>query len=88
MRSDNPEALKRYGFEVDVWDPYSFYLGCVQLVMRDKHELIGVADPRRDGAAGGPTRRAMKTVSSQSAKAARKAKTPAATQTAKKVIQK
>jgi gamma-glutamyltranspeptidase/glutathione hydrolase len=88
MRSDIPEALKRYGFDVDVRDPYSFYLGCVQLVMRDKHELIGVADPRRDGAAGGPTRRAMKTVSSHSAKAARQAKTPAATQTAKKVIQK
>ena len=32
---------------------YSFYIGCVQLVMRDKRGLIGVADPRRDGAAGG-----------------------------------
>ena len=57
MRDDLPPALERRGFTVDVREPFSFYLGCVQLVMRDRKELIGVADPRRDGAAGGPPRR-------------------------------
>lgn len=55
MRNDIPDALRRYGFHLDLRDPYSFYMGCVQLVMREKGELLGVADPRRDGAAGGPT---------------------------------
>ncbi len=35
-------------------DPYSFYMGCVQLVMRTREGLVGIADPRRDGAAAGP----------------------------------
>jgi gamma-glutamyltranspeptidase/glutathione hydrolase len=56
MRNDIPETLARYGFEVEERDPYSFYLGCVQLVIREKDEYIGVADPRRDGSAGGPAR--------------------------------
>jgi gamma-glutamyltranspeptidase/glutathione hydrolase len=55
MRDDIPETLRRYGFEVDERDAYSFYMGCVQLVMRERDEFIGVADPRRDGAAAGPT---------------------------------
>jgi gamma-glutamyltranspeptidase/glutathione hydrolase len=54
MRSDLPAALERLGFTVDLREPYSFYLGCVQLVARGRSELIGVADPRRDGSAGGP----------------------------------
>ena len=54
MRSDIPVALEHHGFRVDVRDPYSFYLGCVQLVMRNGDKFIGVADPRRDGSAGGP----------------------------------
>ncbi|MGD2109430.1 MAG: gamma-glutamyltransferase [Phycisphaerae bacterium] len=54
MRSDIIKALERNGFEIDVRDPYSFYLGCVQLVTRDGDALVGVADPRRDGSAGGP----------------------------------
>ncbi len=54
MRSDIPPMLKRRGFEVDERDPYSFYMGCVQMVLREGEELIGVADPRRDGSAGGP----------------------------------
>ncbi len=54
MRSDIARALERAGFTVDPREAYSFYLGCVQLVMRDGDELIGVADPRRDGAAKGP----------------------------------
>jgi gamma-glutamyltranspeptidase/glutathione hydrolase len=56
MREDIPEALESHGFRVDRRDPHSFYLGCVQLVMREKGEFIGVADPRRDGAARGPRR--------------------------------
>ena len=54
MRDDIPTALSSAGFEVDVRDPYSFYLGCVALALRDGDEFIGVADPRRDGAAKGP----------------------------------
>jgi gamma-glutamyltranspeptidase/glutathione hydrolase len=55
MRDDIPRALGAHGFEVDERDPYSFYMGCVQLVMRGaRGELTGVADPRRDGSAGGP----------------------------------
>jgi gamma-glutamyltranspeptidase/glutathione hydrolase len=54
LRDDVPDRLKRYGFAIDERDPYSFYLGCVQLVLREKDEFIGVADPRRDGSASGP----------------------------------
>ena len=54
MRDDIPAALERRGFSVRVRDPYSFYLGCVQLVLHENKTFIGVADPRRDGAAAGP----------------------------------
>jgi gamma-glutamyltranspeptidase/glutathione hydrolase len=54
MRDDIPRLLKKYGFSIDPRNAYSFYLGSVQLVMQDKKEFIGVADPRRDGSAGGP----------------------------------
>lgn len=55
MRDDIPRVLERHGFTIDERDPYSFYLGSVQLVMRiGRNEFMGVADPRRDGSAGGP----------------------------------
>ena len=54
MRDDLPEAFEKRGFTIDRREPFSFYLGCIQLVVRDRHELIGVADPRRDGSAAGP----------------------------------
>ncbi len=54
MRDDIPRLLGRHGFDIDIRDPYSFYLGCVQLVLRENGEFLGVADPRRDGSAGGP----------------------------------
>jgi gamma-glutamyltranspeptidase/glutathione hydrolase len=73
MRNDVPRALSRYGFQVDVRDPYSFYLGCVQLVMRERDEFVGVADPRRDGAASGPAKGASSKMASNKAKAARRA---------------
>ena len=56
LRDDIPRALERRGFTIRRRDPYSFYLGCVQLVVRDGKTFLGVADPRRDGAAGGPER--------------------------------
>ena len=56
MRDDIPDALTKRGFEVDRRDPYSFYLGCVQMVLREGKEFIGVADPRRDGSARGATK--------------------------------
>jgi gamma-glutamyltranspeptidase/glutathione hydrolase len=54
MSDEIPLLLERRGFEVDRREPYSFYLGCVQLVLRENGRLVGIADPRRDGAAGGP----------------------------------
>lgn len=55
MRTDIQQALVRRGFTLDVRDPWSFYLGCVALAVRDRSGLMGVADPRRDGSAGGPS---------------------------------
>ena len=55
MRDDIPRFLERRGFDIDVRKPLSFYLGCVQLVVREGKKFIGVADPRRDGAANGVT---------------------------------
>lgn len=54
FRDDIPRTLERRGFEIDARAPFSFYLGCVQLVLRDRSGFTGVADPRRDGSAGGP----------------------------------
>lgn len=53
MRSDIPAFLEKYGFSIDIREPMSFYLGCVQMVQRENEEFIGVADPRRDGSAKG-----------------------------------
>ena len=55
FRDDIPRELERRGYTVDARDPFSFYMGCVQMVLRDKRGYIGVADPRRDGSAAGPT---------------------------------
>lgn len=54
FRDDFPAALESRGFQVDARDPFSFYLGSVQLAMRERKGFTGVADPRRDGSAGGP----------------------------------
>ncbi len=56
MRSDIPVALERHGFTIDPREAYSFYLGCIQLVLREGNQFVGVADPRRDGSARGPDR--------------------------------
>jgi gamma-glutamyltranspeptidase/glutathione hydrolase len=50
------DALKDAGFEIDSREPFSFYLGCVQLVVREDDLITGVADPRRDGSVGKPRR--------------------------------
>ena len=54
VETDVLTALDDAGFELNRRDAYSFYMGCVQMVMNDRGRLIGVADPRRDGAASGP----------------------------------
>ena len=54
MRDDIPDILKSKGFKIDIREPMSFYLGCVQMVLAENNEFIGVADPRRDGSARGP----------------------------------
>ncbi len=56
MADDIPEILARHGFEIKEREDYSFYLGCVQLVLHEARRWIGVADPRRDGSAAGPRR--------------------------------
>lgn len=56
MRDDIPRSLARRGFTLDPREAHSFYLGCVQLVVRQEREFVGVADLRRDGSAGGPER--------------------------------
>ncbi len=55
MSSQIPVALTQAGFGVDRREAYSFYMGCVQAVLRQGDSLVGVADPRRDGAAAGPS---------------------------------
>jgi gamma-glutamyltranspeptidase/glutathione hydrolase len=54
MRDDIPEMLSSRGFQIDIREPMSFYLGCIQMVLKEGSEFIGVADPRRDGSAAGP----------------------------------
>jgi gamma-glutamyltranspeptidase/glutathione hydrolase len=54
FRDDIPRLLADRGYEIDERDAYSFYLGCVQMVLRERGGFTGVADPRRDGSAGGP----------------------------------
>jgi len=54
MRDDIPKALAKRGFTIDIREPMSFYLGCIQMVLSESEEFIGVADPRRDGSAGAP----------------------------------
>jgi gamma-glutamyltranspeptidase/glutathione hydrolase len=54
MRDDIPEMLSSRGFQIDKREPMSFYLGCIQMVLKEGNEFIGVADPRRDGSALGP----------------------------------
>jgi len=53
MRDDILPFLKSRGFTIDQREPMSFYLGCVQMVLHENDEFIGVADPRRDGSAKG-----------------------------------
>jgi len=54
FRDDIPPLLEQHGFAIDRRDPYSFYMGCVQMVQRTREGFVGVADPRRDGSAAGP----------------------------------
>jgi gamma-glutamyltranspeptidase/glutathione hydrolase len=54
MHEEIPRRLQEHGFDIDERQPYSFYLGCVQLVQRENDEFLGVSDPRRDGSARGP----------------------------------
>ena len=50
------ERLLEAGYRVNELDPYAFYLGCVQAVLRRQTGpgFQGAADPRRDGSAAGP----------------------------------
>lgn len=54
--ADVPAHLGRLGYEVREREPYAFYLGCIQAVLRRQtgDGFQGVADVRRDGTAAGP----------------------------------
>lgn len=54
MRTDIPVRLRSLGFKVKKLEPFSFHLGCVQAVIRERNKFVGVADLRRDGSASGP----------------------------------
>jgi gamma-glutamyltranspeptidase/glutathione hydrolase len=56
MGDEIPDHFERRGYEVDRREPYSFYMGCIQVVESDGKVFRGVADPRRDGSASGPSR--------------------------------
>lgn len=49
------EFLKKKGYRIDEREPYSFYLGCIQAVLKKQTGpgFQGIADPRRDGIAAG-----------------------------------
>ena len=55
ISADVLDALEQAGFELNRREPYSFYMGCVQMVVAEGGRFVGVADPRRDGAAAGPS---------------------------------
>ncbi|UCG89477.1 MAG: gamma-glutamyltransferase [Gemmatimonadota bacterium] len=48
--------LEQLGYRLTPREPYAFYLGCVQAVLKRQTDegFQGVADPRRDGTAAGP----------------------------------
>ncbi|MDQ0254173.1 gamma-glutamyltranspeptidase/glutathione hydrolase [Evansella vedderi] len=53
------KALNSTGFKLKNRGPYSFYLGCVQgiqIPLKKGESFYGVADPRRDGTAKGPSK--------------------------------
>jgi gamma-glutamyltranspeptidase/glutathione hydrolase len=48
--------LETLGYKLVPREPYAFYMGCVQAVLKRQTDagFQGAADPRRDGTAGGP----------------------------------
>jgi gamma-glutamyltranspeptidase/glutathione hydrolase len=48
--------LKKKGYRIDAREPFAFYLGCIQAVLRKQTGpgFQGIADIRRDGSAKGP----------------------------------
>lgn len=50
------EHLRSLGYTIDEREPYAFYLGCIQAVLKRQSGagFQGVADVRRDGTAAGP----------------------------------
>jgi gamma-glutamyltranspeptidase/glutathione hydrolase len=48
------QALLQAGFRLEDWTPWSFRAGGLHLAAREGDAWVGVADPRRDGAAAAP----------------------------------
>lgn len=58
FRDDLIPFLKKRGFTIREREPFAFYMGCVQMVLKaGKKGFIGVADIRRDGSAAGPVKK-------------------------------
>ncbi len=55
--ADVVRYLEGLGYRLRPREPYAFYLGCVQTVLKcqSRPGFQGVADPRRDGTAAGPS---------------------------------
>jgi gamma-glutamyltranspeptidase/glutathione hydrolase len=52
--AESIHALAAQGYQIQRLDAFSFKVGGLQLIIRQGELLCGVAEPRRDGAAGGP----------------------------------
>lgn len=58
FRNDLIPFLKKRGLTIKEKEPFAFYMGCIQMVLKaGKRGFVGVADPRRDGSAAGPDRK-------------------------------
>lgn len=58
FRDDLIPFLEKRGMTIREKEPFSFYMGCIQMVLKtSKGKYVGVADPRRDGSTGGPAQK-------------------------------
>lgn len=60
FRNDLIPFLKKRGLTIKEKEPFAFYMGCIQMVLKaGKNNFVGIADPRRDGSASGPEKKPL-----------------------------